>query len=398
MGENPDPDSPPQGWIRDIPNGARPSPGPMLPGMTTEQPTAPRALRRRTDDRVIGGVASGLGDFLNIDPLLIRIGFVGLMVFGGMGLLLYIAGWLLIPEQTSNHSIAENVLRRIASGNRVVMIVFVVIGAFLFMWALNRWELDRSDTALLVVVAIVAVFIGGLIMRPSGADTGGAAGATSRTVDGVAPALPADRPAPRLRSPLGLYVIGAVFVGIGGLALARNVAGADVTIGQFAGLALGILGLGLVVGAWWGSARLLIPLGLLFLPIAFGMSLVRVPLAGGWGTHRFTPLAASEVAPAYQLTGGQLRIDLTEIKETTTPVTVHATVAFGEVYVILPPDASAEVDATVGGGAMYVAGEGTGGTDVQNHYTISGDGPRFNLDLDAGIGSVRVDNFDYEAY
>nr|MBA2633248.1 PspC domain-containing protein [Chloroflexota bacterium] len=50
--------------------------------MTTEQPTAPRLLRRRADDRVVGGVASGIGDFLNVDPLLIRIGFVGLMVFG----------------------------------------------------------------------------------------------------------------------------------------------------------------------------------------------------------------------------------------------------------------------------------------------------------------------------
>src|SRR5919112_1865473 len=46
--------------------------------MTTEQPQAERRfLRRGTDDRVIGGVASGLGDYLNVDPLLIRIGFVG---------------------------------------------------------------------------------------------------------------------------------------------------------------------------------------------------------------------------------------------------------------------------------------------------------------------------------
>src|SRR5688572_5620991 len=57
--------------------------------MTTEQQTTPRTLRRRSDDRVIGGVASGLGDYLNVDPLLIRIGFVGLMLFGGLGLRLY---------------------------------------------------------------------------------------------------------------------------------------------------------------------------------------------------------------------------------------------------------------------------------------------------------------------
>ncbi len=68
--------------------------------MTTEQPTAPRVLRRRGDDRVLGGVASGLADYFNVDPLLIRIGFVGLMVFNGLGLGLYLLGWLFIPTDT----------------------------------------------------------------------------------------------------------------------------------------------------------------------------------------------------------------------------------------------------------------------------------------------------------
>ena len=49
--------------------------------MTTEQPTAPRLLRRRGDDRVLGGVASGLADYFNVDPLLVRIGFVGRRLF-----------------------------------------------------------------------------------------------------------------------------------------------------------------------------------------------------------------------------------------------------------------------------------------------------------------------------
>ena len=59
----------------------------------------PRLLRRRTSDRVLGGVAGGLGDYFNIDPLLVRIGFVGLMIFGGAGLVLYVVAWLLIPAE-----------------------------------------------------------------------------------------------------------------------------------------------------------------------------------------------------------------------------------------------------------------------------------------------------------
>src|SRR3989337_383835 len=73
----------------------------MIGAMTsqdTQRTDAPgRLLRRRTSDRVIGGVAGGLGDYFNIDPLLVRIGFVGLMIFGGAGLVLYVVAWLLIP-------------------------------------------------------------------------------------------------------------------------------------------------------------------------------------------------------------------------------------------------------------------------------------------------------------
>ncbi len=61
--------------------------------MTTEQPQtapSPRLLRRRATDRVIGGVAAGIADYLNIDPVLVRAVFVGLVVFGGAGVVLYL--------------------------------------------------------------------------------------------------------------------------------------------------------------------------------------------------------------------------------------------------------------------------------------------------------------------
>jgi phage shock protein PspC (stress-responsive transcriptional regulator) len=48
---------------------------------------------------VIGGVAGGLGDYLDIDPVLIRIAFVVAIFFGGVGFLAYIIAWIIIPEQ-----------------------------------------------------------------------------------------------------------------------------------------------------------------------------------------------------------------------------------------------------------------------------------------------------------
>jgi phage shock protein PspC (stress-responsive transcriptional regulator) len=61
--------------------------------------TTTNRLYRSNTDKVIGGVAGGLGDYLNIDPVIVRILFVLLAIFGGSGLLIYIILWIVIPAQ-----------------------------------------------------------------------------------------------------------------------------------------------------------------------------------------------------------------------------------------------------------------------------------------------------------
>jgi phage shock protein C len=56
-------------------------------------------LRRTRDDRVIGGVCGGLGRYLGIDPVLMRIAFVILAFAGGGGILVYLVAWVLIPVE-----------------------------------------------------------------------------------------------------------------------------------------------------------------------------------------------------------------------------------------------------------------------------------------------------------
>jgi len=60
----------------------------------------------------VAGVASGLADYFDIDPTLVRIGFVALALFGGLAVPLYLAGWLLIPEEETDRSVAEDLLAR----------------------------------------------------------------------------------------------------------------------------------------------------------------------------------------------------------------------------------------------------------------------------------------------
>jgi phage shock protein PspC (stress-responsive transcriptional regulator) len=61
---------------------------------------------------MLAGVASGLADYFDVDPMLVRIGFVVLTLVGGLAVPLYLAGWLLIPEEGANLSVAEELFAR----------------------------------------------------------------------------------------------------------------------------------------------------------------------------------------------------------------------------------------------------------------------------------------------
>jgi phage shock protein C len=63
-----------------------------------EQQATPQTFHRGKD-RILGGVCSGLAEGLRIDPLWVRLGFVLLAFLQGVGLLIYIVLWLVMPEQ-----------------------------------------------------------------------------------------------------------------------------------------------------------------------------------------------------------------------------------------------------------------------------------------------------------
>ena len=67
----------------------------------------PRPLYRPLDDRMLAGVASGVARYFDIDVTIVRIVFAVLAVVGGVGVPLYLAGWLLIPDEDAEQSIAS---------------------------------------------------------------------------------------------------------------------------------------------------------------------------------------------------------------------------------------------------------------------------------------------------
>lgn len=76
---------------------------------------------------MLGGVAAGLADYLDIDPLIVRIGFVVLAFVGGSGLLLYGAGWLLIPADDTGRAVVQDFVERRPHRRSLVAIVVGVV-------------------------------------------------------------------------------------------------------------------------------------------------------------------------------------------------------------------------------------------------------------------------------
>src|SRR5690242_1094150 len=72
------------------------TPPPPPPGPAPGPAPRPR-LTRRPDQGMVAGVAAGLGEYFDVDPVLFRVGFVVLAFVWGLAIPVYLAAWLLIP-------------------------------------------------------------------------------------------------------------------------------------------------------------------------------------------------------------------------------------------------------------------------------------------------------------
>jgi len=59
--------------------------------------TQPRRLYRSHRDKMIAGVCGGVAEYLNVDPTLVRLGFVVLALINGAGILLYLVMAIVVP-------------------------------------------------------------------------------------------------------------------------------------------------------------------------------------------------------------------------------------------------------------------------------------------------------------
>jgi phage shock protein C len=71
-----------------------------------------KRLERTLKGRWLAGVCAGIAEYFDIDPVLIRVLFVVTAFVGGLGIVAYLAGWVLMPEQGESASIVEKLVNK----------------------------------------------------------------------------------------------------------------------------------------------------------------------------------------------------------------------------------------------------------------------------------------------
>lgn len=92
-----------------------------------------RRLERTTDDRVIAGVASGFAEYAGLSTGFVRLALIVLTLFGGAGIALYAAGWLLIPDQGEAESLAARFAGRLDTTEKRVGAVLMALAVVIVM-------------------------------------------------------------------------------------------------------------------------------------------------------------------------------------------------------------------------------------------------------------------------
>lgn len=93
-------------------------------------------LARPRQGRVLGGVAAGIADQTGASIALVRLGFLVAALFGGFGIVLYLAAWALIPEAGAEDSAAERWLRNLTTpGKRAGAFLVGIAGLVILVGA-----------------------------------------------------------------------------------------------------------------------------------------------------------------------------------------------------------------------------------------------------------------------
>ena len=359
--------------------------------MTDTTFASPRLERPR--EAPLRGVCAALARSTGTDPSLWRVLAVVLTIFGGLGIALYLVGIATIPREGDQQALADRLLHgpdRSVHGAEWVLLVLLACS----LLALGA-DLDGL-IALTVLAGLGLLWWRGRLTPPAAVDpdTRPGSGALRVTDD-----WPAAAPSPaaavplvarprRARSPLTGATLSLAAVVVGALLLLGTQSDVSVPAEVVLASALGVVGLGLAVGAWWGRSWGLIAVaGLLGLALAATAG-ARPVIDAGVGDRLWQPVAAG----SYRLGVGEATLDLRSlpVREGST-VAVDARVDVGHLVVLVPDGVRVALVARAELGELVLPGESVDGQDVERQVDLGPPGsPQVRLALSVRTGQVEV--------
>lgn len=368
--------------------------------MTREEVLDLGRLRRTVVDSKVGGVAGGLARHFDIDPVIVRVLFVVTGLFG-VGLVAYAALWALLPADNaakapigldeSTRTVAIIVLAVLTSLALIGMIGDPDIGGIVFLGLLalggvvlvKSRERRAAERTPQPAYAGVAASRGG----PTGVP---AVGTSPPGYDPPPPGYQERWVNPRKRGPLLFGVTVALLLFSLGLLGTADVAGVEIPPSAYPALAVSIIGLMLVIGAWYGRAGGLIALGL-------AATLVLAASTGAEnfdGDQRVAPTSADQVHDKYDIGAGELLLDLSELSDPGALAgrTISLEGGIGHIILVVPDDVDARVNAAVDGpGNIKILGTDLGGVETRQSWLHDTAGTGLvTIDVELGVGEIEV--------
>lgn len=375
-------------------------------------PAPAKVLRRPTIDRRLTGVARGIADYTDIDPTIVRVLFVVLAFFGGSGLILYIAGSILIPSEDAGPGkptfTTFDQLKNDQSPATIIGLIVLGVGAIVLLSELG-------DSKLILPLLLVS---GGLLLlfrnpqtttepktnlaappptSPPAAPPPLPGWVPPQPVPAMAPPAPKPHKAKREKSNLGWLALAALITYFGTAIVLDQ---SDVlTIDGGRTVAWGLVGLGavLILSAFLGRARGLIFWGMLLIPAMF--------IAGADNLHlEINDGEVEQISRIDESTRvldsgvGEVVYDFTALDLDGEDRTVEIDHGVGHVLVRVPQNIEVVVDASNGVGEIVVSepdgtlhfAEGPG-SDLEITLPAVGDSDgTLTLDIKLGIGQIEV--------
>jgi phage shock protein PspC (stress-responsive transcriptional regulator)/predicted membrane protein len=387
----------------------------MAPGSASGP--ASQALIRPSTGRVLAGVAAAIANRFSLPVWLVRAIFVILTLSGGLGVVLYAAGWVLIPGDGDAKAAAGRFLDRIEGPRAWVGVGLMALAAIIVADSTRLLEADLVAAGLLILIGVLLyrgdIGSAGSIREsarneeesttmtyvPSG-------GPTTDTIDLSGPAQPpsppptpppvpaaplptAPPPPPRERSILGRLTVAVGLITLGVMAFVDNVGATEVEFRHYTGAAMTVIGIGLLVGSVFGRARGLIVLGVILTPVLLTSPIAELDF--GDTDVRYDVATVADIAPEYRLDVGQMVIDLTAVDFSGEEVTLDAEVGLGELVIVVPDDVAVEAYGEVAIGEVRVLGGTSGGLgEISLRRSAEGDNGTLTIDARVDIGRVEI--------